>query len=91
MKMLTPTNSLKLHFKKDYYQDTVINPETSEVEVKPELKTMYHFSLEKDYFLDDKQEVLRQAIQDLKEELEFLEARLKQNDKALASWDNIEK
>lgn len=81
---------MKKRFKKDYYQDTVINKD-GEVEIVPGFKTMWHFSMEEDYFTEDKQEALRQAIIDLENELNKLKEIEKKNDKALDTWDSISK
>ena len=70
-------HSLDIKFKKDYYDK--------------DLKRMYHFSMSKDYFLDDKAEVLKEAIKDLQEELRLLEMIDKNNDRAKESWESISK
>lgn len=83
-------HNLKIQFKKDIYQDTRIDKEGN-VEVLPEIKTMYHFILEKDYFMDNKSKILKEVIKDIKKELEILEEIDKNNDKAKDSWESISK
>lgn len=81
---------MKTTFKKDWYNDTIID-KNGIARVQPELKTMYHLNISENYFIEDKQEVLKKAIADLEKEL----ARLKQirdnNEKVMDTWDSISK
>lgn len=81
---------MRTRFKKDYYNNSIMG-EDGIVKILPELKTMYHFSIEENYFMGDKQAVLRQAIADLEVELERLKELEKKNARALDSWDSISK
>ena len=79
-------------FKKDFYNKAEFNPETGKHEINTDkMYTMYHFSINKDYFIEDKQEALKAAIKDLKDKVKELEEIYNQNDKTLESWDSISK
>lgn len=64
---------LELKFKKDIFQETKLNKETGEFEIDPKIKTMYHLEIRKDYFIDDKEKILKQVIYDLKQKIKELE------------------
>lgn len=81
---------MKTEFRKDYYQDTIIN-KNGECEVVDDFKTMYHFSINKPYFCENKTKVLKMAIADLEQELKRLKEIDKKNDKSIESWESISK
>ena len=70
-------HSLNIKFKKDYYQDTKIDADGN-VSILPCFKTMYHLSITKDYFLDSKEKVLKEVINDLQQEIEILKSNSKE-------------
>lgn len=81
---------MKTTFKKDWYNETIIGKDGI-AQVLPEPKTMYHMSINEDYFIDDKQVVLDKAIIDLENELARLKEIKNRNDKVMDSWDSISK
>lgn len=81
---------MKTTFKKDWYNETIIGKD-GVAQVLPELKTMYHLNISENYFTDDKQEVLKKAIEDLEKELARLKEIRNKNDRAMDSWDSISK
>lgn len=81
---------MKTTFKKDWYNETIIGKD-GVAQVLPELKTMYHLNISENYFTDDKQEVLKKAIEDLEKELNRLKDIRNKNDRAMDSWDSISK
>lgn len=70
-------HSLNIKFKKDYYQDTKIDADGN-VSILPGFKTMYHLNITKDYFLSNKEEVIKEVIYDLQQELEILKSNSKE-------------
>lgn len=81
---------MKTTFKKDWYNETIIGKD-GVAQVLPELKTMYHLSINEDYFMEDKQVVLSKAIEDLEKELTKLKEIRDNNEKVMDSWDSISK
>ena len=81
---------MKTTFKKDWYNETIMGKD-GVVQVLPELKTMYHLSINEDYFMEDKQTVLSKAIEDLEKELNRLKGIRDNNEKMMESWDSISK
>lgn len=81
---------MKTTFKKDWYNETITGKD-GVVQVLPEPKTMYHLSINEDYFMEDKQVVLNKAIADLEKELTKLKEIRDNNEKVMDSWDSISK
>ena len=81
---------MKTTFKKDWYNETIMGKD-GVVQVLPEPKTMYHLSINEDYFMEDRQVVLSKAIEDLEKELNRLKEIRKRNEKVMDSWDSISK
>lgn len=81
---------MKTTFKKDWYNETIVGKD-GVVQVLPELKTMYHLSINEDYFMENRQVVLSKAIEDLEKELNRLKEIRDNNEKVMESWDSISK
>lgn len=81
---------MKTTFKKDWYNETIIGKD-GVAQVLPELKTMYHLSINEDYFMEDRQAVLSKAIEDLEKELNKLKEIRNNNEKIMDTWDSISK
>ena len=67
---------MKIKFKKQY---------------KNEKQKMYVMTIEQEYYTENKQEALQQAIKDLRERANTLEQIYIQNEKNRESWDSISK
>ncbi len=81
---------MKTTFRKDWYNETITGKD-GVVQILPEMKTMYHLSINEDYFMEDKQTVLNKAIEDLEKELNRLKEIRDKNEKVMGSWDSISK
>ena len=81
---------MKIKFKKQWYNETRKNKKGQDV-IDYERKYMYKMTAEEDYFTEDKQVALKQAIEDLRNKANELEEIYKQNEKTMESWDSISK
>lgn len=81
---------MKTTFRKDWYNETIIGKD-GVAQVLPEPKTMYHLNISENYFMEDKQEVLKKAIEDLEKELARLKEIRNKNDRAMDTWESISK
>ena len=82
---------MNTRFTRDYYQETKLN-KNKEYEVnQSKICKMWHLSITENYFIEDKEEALKQAIKDLEKELEKLKDVKNKRTKAMESWDSISK
>lgn len=82
---------MNTRFTRDYYHKAKPNSKGEYIVNESKICKMWHLSITENYFIEDKEEALKQAIKDLEKELEKLKDVENKRAKAMESWDSISK
>jgi hypothetical protein len=73
-------NNIKIHFQESWYNKTHVEEDGVTYSIDPTEYVMCRFELSKDYFdIEDEEEIVKAAIEDLKAAAAYLEELLEKN------------